>query len=172
MKKILSALVFVMCLGVFNFCSALSIDEAIFVCHSQRSTYFYNGKLDKFDLYIDRSDNTCVWEYPSGEQSIIVTVFYFDPKSQTIITDVNDPERPVVFDFIKDKNGTWGFCIENLKFRDRLTNRKGIPKAGRFTSPSYYPVDSDYNNDNNHWPLRVLQKIGEYIDLDSFPSVN
>ena len=35
--------------------------------------------VKELDFYIDLSENSGVWEYPSGQQSILVTTFYFEP---------------------------------------------------------------------------------------------
>ena len=165
MKKILSAFVFVMCLGVFNFCSALSIDKAAFICHEKTFMFIGDVMIEELDFYIDLSENSGVWEYPSGQQSILVTTFYFEPITKTIITDKHDPYKPWEFEFIKDKNGQWGFRSDTPEHRD---NRKYIKKI---SAKGFYVVNDYYNTMNNRYPLSVLKKVGEYIDLDSFPSI-
>lgn len=171
MKKLLSFIIVIaFSLCIVNTCNALvpfSIDKAAYVC-SEKPFMMYIGDvmIEKLDFYIDLSENSCAWKYPSGQESLLIATFYYEPITKTVITDIYSPYRPWDLEFIKLKNGQWGFTGDIPEHRD---NRKYIRKI---TPKGFHAVNDYFNSSGNRYPLSVLKKVGEYIDLDSFPTID
>ena len=91
MKKLLSVIVGIaLSFCMLNTCSALgafSIDKAAYVCREKPfMMYIGDIMIEKLDFYIDLSENSMALEYPSGQESLLIATFYYEPITKTIIT--------------------------------------------------------------------------------------